>query len=58
MKKIRKEICRQCVGSNEQPHYISGIGTACEECKVYQAWGEFEKIKGEWKPFATFRGYN
>lgn len=54
--KERKNICKSCANTEEQPHFLAGIGDICEECKIYNAWGEFEKIKGQWKPFATFRG--
>ena len=56
-RKERKELCRNCVGSDEQPHFVSGMGTPCQECGIYQACGEFEKKNGKWVPFAVYRHY-
>lgn len=53
--KERKELCRNCVGSDELPHFVSGMGTICQLCYEYQACGEFEKINGKWVSFAVYR---
>lgn len=54
-RKERKEICKGCSSTEESPHYLSGIGTVCQECGIYQAWGEFEFRDGQWRSFATYR---
>ena len=52
----RKDLCKECAQCEEQPFFLSGLGTNCEQCGK-SAFGEYEKRDGKWRSFAVYRGY-